>query len=136
MPKTKQKAKKRIRRRKKYCPVCEAEVSMTVMREAEGEDDLWWLHCSECDSRFVLTRQQYRKEKKPDISAISTKKAKEYHTDKTYKIGQIIHHSKLDDVGVVIDKASAPSTVDCSGSIIVSFMELGQKTLIEGYNAA
>ena len=133
---TELKAKKKVRRRKKYCPVCKAEVSMTVMREAEGEDDLWWLLCSECDSRFVLTQQQYRKEKKPDISAITAKQAKEYHTDKTYKVGQIIHHSKLDDVGVVIDKASAPSTVDCSGSIIVSFMELGQKTLIEGYNAA
>jgi hypothetical protein len=109
---------------------------MTVIREAEDEGDLWWLLCSGCESRFVLTRQQYQKEKKPDISAVRTDKAKEYHTDSTYKVGQIIYHSKLDDVGVVINKASAPSTVDCSGSIIVSFMELGQKRLIEGYAVA
>jgi transcription elongation factor Elf1 len=136
MPEAKAKAKKKARRRKKHCPVCEEEVSMTVTREAEDEDDLWWLICSECESRFVLTRQQYQKEKKPDISAVKASKAKEYCTDKTYKVGQIIHHSKLDDVGIVTDKASAPSTVDCSGSIIVSFMELGQKRLIEGYNVA
>jgi hypothetical protein len=133
MPATKA---KKARRRKKHCPVCEEEISMTVMREAEGEDDLWWLNCPECDSRFVLTHQQYRKEKKPDISAVKASKAKEYYTNKTYKVGQIIHHTKLDDVGIVTDKVSAPSTVDCSGSIMVSFMELGQKRLIEGYNVA
>ncbi len=136
MPAAKAKAKKKAQRRKKHCPICEEEVSMTVTREAEGEDDLWWVLCSACNSRFVLTRQQYQREKKPDISAVKTDKAKEYHTNKTYEVGQIIHHSKLDDVGVVTDKASPPSTVDCSGSIIVSFMELGQKTLIEGYTVA
>ncbi|MFC1716427.1 hypothetical protein ACFL6S_22340 [Candidatus Poribacteria bacterium] len=136
MPAIKAKAKQKARRRKKHCPVCEEEVYMTVIREAEGEEDLWWLLCPTCDNRFVLTRQQYQREKKPDISAVRTDKAKEYHTNKTYKVGQLIHHSKLDDVGLVIDKASAPSTVDCLGSIIVSFMELGQKTLIEGYAIA
>ena len=136
MPEAKEKTKRKARRRKKHCPVCKEEISMIVTREAGSDDDLWWLICSECDSRFVLSRQQYQKEKKPDISAIEAGKAKEYHTNKTYKVGEVIHHSKLDDVGIVTSKASAPSTVDCSGSIIVSFMELGQKRLIEGYNAA
>ena len=103
---------------------------------SEDEDDLWWLLCPECNNRFVLTRQQYRKEKKPDISAINTDTIKQYSTKNKYKIGQFIYHKKLGDMGMVINKVSAPSTVDCSGAIVVSFMELGQKTLIEGYAVA
>jgi hypothetical protein len=64
---TKTKAKSRARRRKKHCPVCKEEVSMTVIREAGGADDLWRLLCPTCESRFVLIRQQYQREKKPDI---------------------------------------------------------------------
>jgi hypothetical protein len=59
--------------------------------------------------------------------------AKTYQTDEIYSVGELIYHPKLEDVGLVTDKGSLPA-VDCSGSITVSFIEVGQKTLIEGCN--
>ena len=127
-------AKARAKRRRKYCPVCKAEVAMSVVREAEDENDLWWLLCPTCDNKFALTRQQYQRRKRPNISAIKKKDAKTYRTDQTYSVGELIYHPKLDDIGLVLDKSPLPS-VNCSGSITVSFIEGGQKTLIEGYAA-
>jgi len=137
MKKAKPKAKQKKRnKRHKYCPECEEEAAMSVIREVESDLDLYWLLCPSCESRFALTCQQYTKGKHPDISVIERDKGREYHTDQIYKVGQIICHNKLNDVGVVVGKAVAPSTVDCSGSIIVSFAEIGQKKLIEGYAVA
>jgi len=135
--KIKSKARKKKRnRRHKYCPECKEEMAMSVVREAESDRDFYWLSCPSCESRFALTRQQYQKGKRPNIFAIKQDRARTYHTNQTYKVGQLIYHSKLDDVGVVVGKSSPPSTVNCSGSIIVSFTEIGQKKLIEGYAAA
>ena len=127
--------KKKPKRRRKYCPVCQEEVSMSVMREAENENDLWWLVCPTCDGRFALTRREYQKEKKPDISAIEKDNARVYIMGETYTVGELLYHKKIGDMGVVIDKAESPLAT-CSGAIVVSFMEVGQKTLIEGYVAA
>lgn len=127
--------KTKTKRRNKYCPTCKAEVSMSVIREAERESDLWWLLCPSCDSQFALTRQQYQREKRPKMLAIEREDARTYHTDQTYSVGELIYHRKLDDMGLVVDKAAAP-LVNCSGAIIVSFVEGGQKMLIEGYTAA
>jgi uncharacterized protein YlaI len=137
MKKAKSKAKqKRASRKHKYCPECEEEMAMSVIRKAESDRDFYWLLCPSCKSRFALTRQQYLRGKRPDISAIEPDGARTYHTNQTYKVGQLIYHNELGDVGVVINKASAPSNIDCSGSIIVSFTEIGQKRLIEGYAPA
>ncbi len=131
MPATKKKPK----RRRKYCPVCQEEVAMTVMRQAEDEDDLWWLLCPSCDSSFALTHREYQKEKRPDISAVEKSDATVYHTDQTYSVGDLLYHPKLEDMGLVVGKATSP-LVNCTGAIVVSFMNTGQKTLIEGYDTA
>jgi uncharacterized protein YbaR (Trm112 family) len=123
------------KRRHKYCPVCKEEVAMSVMREAEDEYDMWWLLCPSCNSKFALTHREYHREKQPDISAIKENRAKIYRTSKTYSIGELLYHPKLGDVGLVVDKA-APPLINCSGAIIVSFIEAGEKTLIEGYTTA
>jgi hypothetical protein len=128
--------KAKVRRRHKYCPVCKEVVPMSVVRQAEDDDDLYWLLCPSCNNAFALTRQEYHRGKRPDISAIRKDKARTYHTDQTYSVGELIYHRKLDDVGLVVDKEAAPGSVNCSGAIIVSFMELGQKMLIEGYAMA
>ncbi|MFC1715896.1 hypothetical protein ACFL6S_19660 [Candidatus Poribacteria bacterium] len=108
---------------------------MSVMREAEDVSDLFWLLCPTCDSKFALTRQEYQKEKQPDISAAEKGNAKTYRTDRKYKIGELIYHPKLADLGWIVGKVKAP-IADCSGAIVVSFIEGGQKTLIEGYAVA
>jgi hypothetical protein len=128
--------KKKARRRHKHCPICKEIVPMSVIREAEDEDDFYWLMCPSCDSKFALTRQQYHKGKQPDISPVEADRAKIYRTTQIYLIGQLIYHRKLDDLGVVTDKTSPPDSVDCSGVIVVSFVELGRKMLIEGYATA
>jgi hypothetical protein len=130
MPATKAK----VKRRRKHCPTCEEEVSMSVVREAENESDLWWLLCPTCDGKFVFTYKEYRGTKRPGMPAIEKDKAAIYHTNKTYSIGDLLYHPKLEDMGLVVGKASSP-IADCSGTIIVSFIEGGQKTLIEGYAA-
>ncbi len=107
---------------------------MSVMREAEAVNDLYWLLCPTCNSKFALTRQDYQKNKKPDMSAAEKGNAKTYRTNRTYKIGELIYHPKLADLGWIVDKIKAP-IADCSGAIIVSFVEGGSKTLIEGYTA-
>ncbi len=107
---------------------------MSVIRKADGDDDLYWILCTACESSFALTHQAYQKEKQPDISAADKNSAKTYRTDRKYKIGELIYHPKWDDLGWVINKASTP-IANCSGSIVVSFMEGGLKTLIEGYAA-
>jgi hypothetical protein len=126
---------KKPKRRHKYCPVCQEVVPMNVTRKAEDEDDLYWLFCPSCEGEFALTRQQFHRKKRPDVSVIRKEKARIYRTDQTYSVGDIIYHRKLDDMGLVIDKAAAPLKA-CSGAIIVSFAEIGQKMLIEGYTAA
>lgn len=126
---------KKRNRRHKYCPKCEEVMAMSVIRKAESDHDFYWLLCPSCESRFALTRQQYMRGKHPDIFAIEQDGARKYLTSQTYRVGQLIYHNKLGDVGLVVGKAAAPSSVDCSGSIIVSFAEIGQKRLIEGYAA-
>jgi transcription elongation factor Elf1 len=129
------KRKTEPRRRHKYCPVCKAVVPMSLIRKAEDDDDLYWLHCTECDNSFALTRQQYHRKKRPRISAIKKDRARIYRIKQTYSVGDVIYHRKLNDVGMVIDKAAAPLN-SCSGAIVVSFEGSGQKMLIEGYTAA
>ncbi len=128
-------AKAKVKRRHKYCPVCEEEVAMSVTREAQGENDLWWLLCPTCDSKFGLTSPQYRERKNRELLAIKKNDAKKYATDQVYSIGDLIYHPKLDDMGLVLSKSILPS-VDCLGSITVSFIKIGPKTLIEGYAKA
>lgn len=127
--------KKRVRHRKKYCSVCDEDVSMAVVRQAEEENDLYWLVCPECKNRFAYTRSDYRKKKGPKVLAIKRDNAKVYNTSKTYSIGELIYHPKLHDMGLVVEKANAPFA-ECTGAIIVSFLQSGQKTLIEGYSAS
>ncbi|MBD3181378.1 hypothetical protein GF312_03740 [Candidatus Poribacteria bacterium] len=124
--------KKRVRHRKKYCSICDEIVSMAVVRKAEEENDLYWLVCPECKNRFAYTRSDYRKKKRIKTPAIKRDDAKVYKTNKTFSIGELIYHPKLHDMGLVVEKASAPFA-ECSGAIIVSFLQSGQKTLIEGY---
>jgi len=128
--------KKKPKRRHKYCPVCREVIPMSVIRESEDESDLHWLVCTECNSRFALTRGQYAKGKRPNISAIKGDDARTYLANQTYSVGEIIYHRKLADIGVVVGKSAEPGSVNCSGSIIVSFMEIGWKMLVEGYAAA
>lgn len=125
--------RKKAKQRHKYCPVCKEMVPMSVIREAEDEGDLYWLLCSACDSKFALRRQEYHREKQPDISVIKKDSARVYRTNQTYSVGELIYHRRLDDVGLVVDKTAAPGSVNCSGAIVVSFMEAGSKTFIEGY---
>ena len=132
--KEKVKVKVKVKRRRKHCPVCKEELSMSVTREAEDENDLWWLLCPTCESKFALEYKDYQRNKKPDMSAIEKDNAAKYYTNKTYSIGDLLYHSKLKDLGLVVAKANSPMS-NCSGTITVSFMELGQKTLIEGFVA-
>ena len=124
--------KKKVKRRHKYCPVCEEITAMPVVREAEDENDLYWLLCSSCDNIFALTKHEYQREKRPKMLAIKKNDARIYRTNQTYSVGELIYHPKLNDVGLIMDKVPLPS-VNCTGSIIVSFSEIGQKTLVEGY---
>lgn len=128
--------KRKPKRRHKYCPICKEVLPMSVLREGEDTSDLWWLVCTECNSKFALTRPQYMKGKRPNISAIKKDDARRYLTNQIYSVGELIYHRKLDDIGVVVEKAAKPDSVNCSGSVIVSFSEIGQRTLIEGYAVA
>jgi hypothetical protein len=119
------------KRRKKYCPRCKEEISMSVVRTAEDDPDLYWLICPSCDSTYALTRKQYHREKRPDISAINPDDAHEYDTGQTYSVGETLYHPSFDEIGLVVDKG-APPTSNCSGRVVVSFIESGPKTLIEG----
>jgi len=124
--------KVRVKRRHKHCPICDEIVPMNVTHQAKNDEDLWWLFCSACESNFALTHQEYQKEKKPNISAIVKSDARAYKTEQIYSIGELLYHSKLDDIGIVMKKSSL-AVANCSGSVIVSFMKSGQRTLIEGY---
>lgn len=124
--------KKKARRRRKYCPECKEIIFMSVVREAQDESDLYWLKCPQCENHYALTSQQFHRKKRPKISAIEEPEARIYRTNQTYSIGDTIYHSSLHDLGVVVEKAPAP-TNDCSGAIVVSFLREGQKNLIEGY---
>lgn len=128
-------AKTKVKRRHRHCPICKDDVAMSVMREADGDGDLWWLLCPECNNRFALTSQEYRKRKHSEMFAVERSNAKVYSTKKVYSVGELIYHPKMDDIGLVLGKASLPS-ISCSGSISVSFLEGGHKMLIEGYSAA
>jgi ribosomal protein S27AE len=135
MPADKKKIKVKVKRRHKHCPTCGEIVPMVVIHEASCEEDLWWLVCSSCDSNFALTRREYQKEKKPDIAAIKKSDARTYDTEQIYSIGELIYHSKLGDIGIVMKKSELP-IANCSGAVVVSFMKNGQKTLVEGYATA
>ena len=132
MPADKKKTKVKVKRRHKHCPICGEIVPMNVVHEAIDEEDLWWLFCSSCESNYALTHQEYQKEKKPNISAIEKSDARKYETEHIYSVGELLYHSKLDDIGIVMKKSNL-SVDNCSGSVVVSFMKNGQKTLIEGY---
>ena len=107
---------------------------MSVIRKADGGDDLYWILCKACESSFALACQAYQKEKQPGISAADTNSAKTYRTDRKYRIGELIYHPKWDDLGWVINKARIP-VANCSEAIVVFFMAGGLTTLIEGYAA-
>ena len=124
--------KKKAKRRRKHCPKCNEMIFMSVIREAQDDDDLYWLLCPQCESNYALTSQQFHRRSQPKISAIQEPDAILYQTNQTYSVGDTIYHNRLHDLGVVVDKV-APPINDCSGAIVVSFLREGQKTLIEGY---
>ena len=97
--------------------------------------DLYWLVCPDCKNRFAYTQSDYRKKKGSKVLAIKRDDAKIYNTSRTYSIGELIYHPKFNDMGLVVEKASAPFA-ECTGAIIVSFLQSGPKTLIEGYSVS
>lgn len=79
-------------------------------------------------------KQNNEKEKKSPKKMISTKKRgdlKNYSLSDKYKVGEMIYHPVFDDTGKVIRKTRSYSGKYTK--IIVQFMKVGKKKLIEGF---
>lgn len=127
--------------RRKYfkgqCPSCKAQRKLTLINTDE-ELGVVWMRCDKCKqthsypvervrkSGRVLTNEQFQKIKE------SLSKVLKYNPEKTYFIGQRIHHPKYDETGEVIKKES---TAGKHKMIVVNFENSGKKKLVEDFKA-
>ncbi len=127
--------RKRTRRAKYiniYSPFLMKETKHELIGEPieTGQGKLQWARCTKSrHSQLVnLDRVQQEQDKAKAIEHFTKEDAKQYSPQDTYAQGDVIFHKVWDDVGVIRSKEVASSGKNC---IIVEFMKLGEKRLIE-----
>jgi len=127
--------KKRTRRAKYitiYSPFLMKETKHELIGEpietAQGR--IQWARCTKSrHSQLInLDRVQQEQDKSKAVEHFSKEDAKKYDPHDGYLQGDVIFHSVWDDVGVIRSKEV---TSGGKHSIVVEFMRLGEKTLIE-----
>ncbi|NIR47216.1 hypothetical protein GWO43_01855 [candidate division KSB1 bacterium] len=128
--------------RRKYfngrCPKCNRPRKLTLIGEDE-DVGVVWLRCNKCLETHSYAVERLRKtgrvltksELKKRNEAMS--EVAEYTPDKTYWIGQKIHHPDFDEVGEIVKKEE---TSGKNQMIIVEFENQGTKKLVEGFNVS
>lgn len=127
--------------RRKYfkglCPKCKKAKKLTFVGENE-QIGIIWLRCHNCSQTHSFPIERVRKigrvfteselEKRKNVEMKVTK----YSPEKTYWVGQKIHHTEFKDVGEIVKKEK---TAGNKQIIVVKFEKKGTKKLVEGYDA-
>lgn len=131
----------KLRKRKNftgYCPKCNEVKKLTFVGENK-ELAIYWLRCNTCAETHyypikriqktgrVLTPDDLKSRTDPMSNVV------EYSLDKTYWIGQRIHHSVFNDIGKIVKKRQ---TAGRHQVIIVRFDHNGTKELVEGFETS
>ena len=86
--------------------------------------------CNVIKYRGCKSALSYKQGDKKDaiIKEFSREDSKEYVTTDVYQIGDVIYHTKWDDIGIVLSKET---TSNGGHAIIVQFEKIKEKKLIE-----
>jgi hypothetical protein len=88
-----------------------------------------WYRCGKCKHTALLTLSlASQTKKKIQAVALIREQCTAYSKQKTFKIGDQIYHSDLDDMGRVVRKDKMSNGVH---SIVVAFEKLGERKLLE-----
>jgi hypothetical protein len=119
-----------------FCANCNKTMEMPVVQQDENNPDLVWVECPECheikpldkaSSPLRKNKSQKTKSGQGKTGDQQTAPTREYPGADTYKVGDIIHHTRWDDVGKVMDKKTSTGG---HSMIIVEFEKSGKKKLL------
>lgn len=130
-----------LKYRRKYfrgvCPKCKRSRKLELVGENEDQE-IVWLRCSKCLESHSFPIEQVRKtgrvltENEMERRKDAMSKVVEYSPEKTYWVGQKIHHAEFDDEGEVVKKEE---TAGNNHMIVVKFENKGTMKLVEGYES-
>lgn len=137
---------------RQYCSVCKAQFDMTVVSEA-GDDGVVWLKCPQCagilphmpaeddaaspqpapsGSSGAAEEPEVETPPPAAVEEIDPDTARIYSPEKSYEVGDAVHHRGWNDYGRVVAKESLPGN---RKMIRVRFVQNGEVQLIEGGGA-
>ena len=120
-----------------YCPNCRAVKKLTRIGESK-ELAILWLRCKSCsDTHYYPVKRIHKTGRVLTMGEFNTittpmPEVVEYSLDKTYGIGQEIHHSMFHDTGKIVKKRE---TEGRHHVIVVKFEHEGTKNLVEGFES-
>ncbi len=122
------------------CAYCHRETKMELVGETQSSEQesapsKAWYRCTRCKHSALVDRSRRGQTKNAAAGKVDLENCVEYAQDKTFDIGQTIHHAGLDDVGLVTGKVKISNGIH---AINVSFEKLGERRLVESlpYSAA
>lgn len=120
------------------CAYCRKETKMELVGEVQsGEQETApskaWYRCTRCKHSALVNRTRHGQQRHTAGTKVDREHCIEYAQDKTFDIGQTIHHSGLDDIGLVTGKVKISNGVH---AINVSFEKLGERRLVESLHYA
>lgn len=120
-----------------HCPKCNRNRRLTLVGENE-ELGVVWFRCGKCLETHSFPIEGVRKtgrvltESEIEEREDALEQVVEYSPEKTYWVGQKIHHTEFDDDGEIVKKVE---TAGNNQMIVVKFENRGTMKLIEGYDA-
>ena len=99
---------------------------MEMVGEVVGSQDKVWHRCTRCHHISLIEIIELASGKSKEGIDVGT--ATLYNPQQSFKVGEAIFHSDLNDVGKVVNKIK---TSDGSQAIVVSFEKEGERRLLE-----
>lgn len=104
---------------------------MVLVGEMQGNQEKAWFRCPRCHHLALLLIAPSVNDN--DIgSKLKQEDYKIYSPEISYKIGEVIFHSALNDYGRILKK-EVTSSGNCA--IVVKFEKLGEKKLVENFKS-
>jgi hypothetical protein len=112
------------------CELCSKPTKFELLGEAVGQEEgKRWAKCAKCHHTMMIDMIVIEGERRAIKEVnVSQEDCIPYSPKSIYTVGDAIYHKTWDDVGTVVSKELTSSG---SQAIVVAFMKIGEKRLIE-----
>ncbi len=112
------------------CELCSKPTKFELLGDALGQEEgKRWARCSKCHHTMMIDMNLVEGERRAAREVnVALEDCIPYSPKSIYTVGDAIYHKTWDDVGTVVSKEMTSSG---GQAIVVAFMKIGEKRLVE-----